>query len=154
MKIQNSVFKTPQHHTQEKVMHATTRMNFKPLALLAAVVALGLVSAALSLADPPPHSHGGEDPPPPEPSVGYWVTFLGTLGGEGSDATAINNRGIVVGWADIPSGEQHAFRVAPDVDGNYGMLVDLNDLDVWVDHLGNGAVRRSGHSSCKFRQND
>ncbi len=44
---------TLQHHTQEKLMNATTRRNFKPLGQLAIIVAIGFVSAAgLSLAIP------------------------------------------------------------------------------------------------------
>ena len=125
-------------------MPATTRWNLKPLGLLAAVAALGLVSAALSLADHKGKPHGkpgGEDPPQPELSVGYMFTPLGTLGGGDGLARAMNNGGVVVGEADIPSGEQHAFRIFPDMDGNYGLLEDLNfdsqgELRQWVDHLG------------------
>lgn len=35
---------------------------------------------------------------------------LGTLGGQQSYATAINDRGTVVGWSETASGRQHAFR--------------------------------------------
>jgi probable HAF family extracellular repeat protein len=39
----------------------------------------------------------------------YTVTDLGTLGGKGSGATAINDQGVAVGSAQVASGIYHAF---------------------------------------------
>jgi probable HAF family extracellular repeat protein len=39
----------------------------------------------------------------------YKVVDLGTFGGNGSDALGINNSGQVTGWANVGSGERHAF---------------------------------------------
>ena len=40
---------------------------------------------------------------------GWKVSHLGTLGGFESAATAINNRGQIVGWSTTRSGARHAF---------------------------------------------
>ncbi len=47
---------------------------------------------------------------------------LGTLGGAGSCANAINASGEVVGWADTASGDEHAFRYSD------GKMIDLGTL--------------------------
>jgi probable HAF family extracellular repeat protein len=52
----------------------------------------------------------------------YTVTDLGTLGGSGSAATAINNAGQVVGWANTASGVSHAFLYSG------GQMQDLGAL--------------------------
>ena len=112
-------------------MHPTTRRNLKPLGLLAAVVAVGLLCTVAGGKGKPP-----KDDPPPEPSldVGYWLTVLG-----GGLATSINDEGVVVGF------DGFAFRVIPDEgvyyrdddgDGLNDLRDDLNDLGVWVDHEG------------------
>jgi len=44
----------------------------------------------------------------------YRILDLGTLGGDVSQATGINNRGQVVGFALTASGLPHAFRTAPN----------------------------------------
>jgi probable HAF family extracellular repeat protein len=50
------------------------------------------------------------------------VTLLGTLGGNSSQATGINNGGEVVGFASVSSGYQYAFTVLD------GMMIDLGTL--------------------------
>jgi probable HAF family extracellular repeat protein len=54
----------------------------------------------------------------------FVTTDLGTLGGDGSYASAINNDGQVVGSAQTAAGISHAFITRPD----YSSLVDLNSL--------------------------
>ena len=49
------------------------------------------------------------------------VIDLGTLGGGASEALAINDAGVVVGWAETPTGP-HAFRYAD------GLMTDLGTL--------------------------
>jgi probable HAF family extracellular repeat protein/uncharacterized repeat protein (TIGR03803 family) len=53
---------------------------------------------------------------------GMTLIDLGTLGGSASQADAINNSGLIVGWADTASGKQHAFLWSS------GRMVDLNDF--------------------------
>jgi probable HAF family extracellular repeat protein len=50
------------------------------------------------------------------------VTQLGTLGGNSSQATDINNSGEVVGFASVSSGYQHGFTVLD------GIMIDLGTL--------------------------
>jgi len=49
------------------------------------------------------------------------ITDLGTFGGTRSCATAINNGGVTVGWAEDASGESRAFAHVPSLG-----MVDLN----------------------------
>ena len=53
---------------------------------------------------------------------------LGTLGGASSSANDINRHGVVVGWANTPSGQRHAFRWTVQ-----GGMTDLGTLpgDDW-----------------------
>jgi probable HAF family extracellular repeat protein len=53
---------------------------------------------------------------------GTGVTDLGTLGGDESYGTAINDAGQVVGWAETQEGIRHAFITGPDGTG----MTDLN----------------------------
>jgi probable HAF family extracellular repeat protein len=55
------------------------------------------------------------------------VTDLGTLGGRSSVALAINDAGVVVGWADTPTGS-HAFRYANGVMTDLGTLGGANSV--------------------------
>src|ERR1700733_10112126 len=50
------------------------------------------------------------------------VVLLGTLGGNSSQATAINNGGELVGFASVSSGYQHAFSMLD------GLMIDLGTL--------------------------
>jgi probable HAF family extracellular repeat protein len=52
----------------------------------------------------------------------YSITDLGTLGGDASEATGINNQGGVVGWSATAGGETHAFLYAA------GTMTDLGTL--------------------------
>lgn len=51
------------------------------------------------------------------------TTFLGTLGGESTNAYAINNNSQVVGSSDIATGSEHAF-IWSEKNG----MIDLNDV--------------------------
>jgi probable HAF family extracellular repeat protein len=53
---------------------------------------------------------------------GYRMTDLGTLGGQFSAATAMNDRGAVVGWSLTPTGDYHPFV------WRRGRMVDLGTL--------------------------
>jgi probable HAF family extracellular repeat protein len=57
---------------------------------------------------------------------GIGMTDLGTLGGQNSNATGINDFGEVVGRAETANGEYHAFLFS------HGGLTNLNLLDVMV----------------------
>ena len=68
----------------------------------ACLVAMGLVVVALVMGAQPASGQQAA-------ARQYSVTDLGTLGGGGSQAGAINNRGQVVGSAYTASGDYHAF---------------------------------------------
>jgi len=55
-------------------------------------------------------------------SAPYSIADLGTLGGAQSEAFGINSLGQVVGWADIPNGDGHAFLYSN------GAMIDLGAL--------------------------
>ena len=58
-----------------------------------------------------------------------WVA-LGTLGGDHSLATVINDNGIIVGYADDSSGIERAFVIEPEFDGtSYTWFKDTTPLD-------------------------
>jgi probable HAF family extracellular repeat protein len=50
------------------------------------------------------------------------MTDLDTLGGRDSQADAINNNGLIVGWSQTIDGEQHAFLWSS------GRMLDLNSF--------------------------
>jgi len=53
---------------------------------------------------------------------------LGTLGGQNSEATAINNGGVIVGWSDTKSGDTHAFVY------QNGVMTDIGTLGGTTSH--------------------
>lgn len=63
------------------------------------------------------------------------VTDLGTLGGRASAALAINDAGVVVGWADTPTGT-HAFRYANGVMTDLGTLGGENSVAYGINSSG------------------
>jgi probable HAF family extracellular repeat protein len=70
-----------------------------------------------------------------------WVT-LGTLGGAQSLATSINDNGVVIGWAQTQSGQQHAFVIEPEsIGASYVWWKDvggdgINDLMIDLGAIG------------------
>ena len=60
----------------------------------------------------------------PLPAVGqpYTVTSLGTLGGDSSEASALSNRGEVVGSSKTDAGQTHGFVYRAGVMGDLGAL--------------------------------
>src|SRR6266540_2605107 len=73
------------------------------------LVTLGLVLALAAIPAAPAAAGGG-----------YTITDLGTFGGTYSVASAVNDNGIVVGQAEYPNGDAHAFL--------YGGALPLTDL--------------------------
>jgi probable HAF family extracellular repeat protein len=69
----------------------------------------------------------------------YAVKDLGTLGGKGSAAAAINNVGGIVGWSETATGQRHAFiyragvmRDLGALAGGQSMALAINDSGVVV----------------------
>jgi probable HAF family extracellular repeat protein len=57
------------------------------------------------------------------------MTDLGTLGGLSASAEGINDRGVVVGWSQVASGEHHAFVWMPGSPlGQKGAMIDIGTL--------------------------
>jgi probable HAF family extracellular repeat protein len=88
------------------------------------VVLLGLALAVLSLGvaslmAAPPGGGGGGGPAPPN----YQVIVLGTLGGDMSAVTGMNNLGHVVGVSKTADGVEHGFVWSLN-----GGMIDLNNL--------------------------
>jgi probable HAF family extracellular repeat protein len=74
----------------------------------------------------------------------YSITDLGTLGGESSEASGLNNLGQVVGWSTTASGETHGFLYANNtmtdlgtlVGGTYSFATAINDRSQVVGYGG------------------
>jgi probable HAF family extracellular repeat protein len=82
----------------------------KLIAAWVVLVACAFASVLAVVANAAPTSH----------TRSYSITDLGTLGGPASSATAINNRGQVVGFSDLSGGSlSHAFLYSR------GMMIDL-----------------------------
>jgi len=71
---------------------------------------------------------------------------LGTLGGTGSSATAINGRGQVTGYATTAAGEYHAFRWTPA-----GGMQDLGTLGGTSQRRFRDQRARSGRRASRHR---
>ena len=80
----------------------------------------------------------------------YSVKNLGTLGGNNSEAMAINNVGQTVGWSQTKSGQTHAFSQHAGtmtdlgaLSGGFSQAIDVNDAGVVVGYstLLSGAER-------------
>ena len=73
-----------------------------------------------------------------KPTPALWVaqtpTNLGTLGGTGGQAHAINNARQVVGWANTAAGQPHAFRYNLSGSGAVTSRTDLGTLDGKASH--------------------
>ena len=72
--------------------------------------------------------------------AGYQVTDLGTFGGTGSRANAINSAGDVVGYATVANGDQHAFLYHAGVMQDLGMLGGVKALAMSVNDNGDVLV--------------
>jgi len=57
---------------------------------------------------------------------------LPTLGGESSTPRAINDQGVVCGWADVAEGKYHAFRYHDGVMTDLGFLPGGNRSEAWA----------------------
>ncbi len=66
---------------------------------------------------------GWTDAPMPR----YRIVDLGTLGGDTSNATAINDHGQVVGWSDTAGGNRHAFLYSSGIMQDLGTLTGGSD---------------------------
>ena len=86
----------------------------RPAAALGAALAAALLSGA---------GAGAAVPAGAAPAVGYRQIDLGTLGGQSSFATGINNRGTVVGRAQTPDGVYHGFA------WRHGKMTDLGQFN-------------------------
>jgi probable HAF family extracellular repeat protein len=93
------------------------RMQGSPISRVAlAVIGLMLLPASAALT-------GWTDVPMPR----YRIVDLGTLGGDTSNATAINDHGQVAGWSDTAGGNRHAFLYGSGVIQDLGTLTGGSD---------------------------
>jgi len=94
----------------------------------------GTSSLALGVNDPGWAVGSASRPAALKPTATLWVgnspTDLGGLGGDWSQANAINNQNRVVGIAHLPSGETHGFLF--ELDGT-GVVTQRTDLGVLGD---------------------
>ncbi len=86
-------------------------------------------------------------------SQGGTQTFLGTLGGSDSAATALNETGQIVGWANTADGSAHAFlssgtgpmtNLGTLSGGRFSVATDINSVGVAVGFSDAGGAPYSG----------
>jgi probable HAF family extracellular repeat protein len=79
------------------------------------------------------------------------VVDLGTLGGVASEALAINDAGVVVGWVETPTG-RHAFRYSDGVMADLGTLGGATSAALGINSAGMivGAADRADGSRHAF----
>lgn len=64
------------------------------------------------------------------------IVDLGTLGGQRSEAVAVNAHGQIVGWSETPSGERHAFLWEDNFLTDLGTLGGQQSIPVAINNQG------------------
>ncbi len=91
---------------------------YRELVVVFCLAAMAAANAATSLMAAPPGGGGGGPAPP-----NYQVIVLGTLGGDMSAVTGMNNLGHVVGVSKTAGGVEHGFLWSLN-----GGMIDLNNF--------------------------
>ena len=65
----------------------------------------------------------------------YIIVNLGNLGGEGTSALGLNDRGQVVGWSTTTTGQRHAFMYSDGSMTDLGTLVGGTHSEIGRAHV-------------------